>query len=186
MKLLSSSGSKIVLLVLISLLIFTGWQYGGELIYTKFLVGTTNVSLGIIKTDTHIEYEKKAGSDNKYQFKVNTVIDGRKGSYPQEVGGLLQPFVIILSWQIFIFFVINRKSAIISLVTNVAVFMLVQIIFLILLTGYYTSDIQQFIFSIMLDSFYIVALILIIKDNILYSVFRKRKLEDDNQAIQRL
>jgi hypothetical protein len=186
MKLLSSRGSKILLLVLISLLIFTGWQYGGELIYAKFLVGTTNVSLGIIKTDTHIEYVKKEGSDNKYQFKVNAVIDGRKGSYPQEVGGLLQPFVIILSWQIFMFFVINKKSAIISLVTNVVGFMFVQIIFLILLTGYYTSDIQQFIFTIMIDSFYIVALILIIKDNILYSVFGKQKVKDDNTAIQGL
>jgi len=171
MKFLSSKRNKIILLVLISLLIFIGWQYGGELIYAKFLVGTTNVSLSIVKGDSKIEYEIKQENSDDYQFKVSTLIDGRKGSYPQEVGGLLQPFVIILSWQIFLFFVINRKPAIISLATNVGVFMLVQVIFLILLTGYYTSDTQQYIFTIMIDSFYIVALILIIKDNILFSVF---------------
>ena len=76
---------------------------------------------------------------------------------------------------------INRKSAIISLVINVGVFMLVQIVFLLLLTGYYTSDIQQYIFTIMLDTFYIVALILIIKDNILYSVFGSTVI-DNNSA----
>ncbi len=175
MKLLSSKTNKIILLLFISLLIFTGWQYGGEQIYTKLLVGATNVSLKIVKKDTSIEYEKQKGNSGLYQFKVNTRIDGKMGSYPQEVGGLMQPFVIILSWQIFLFFIIKRKNAIKALLTNVAVFMLVQMVFLILLTGYYTSDIQQFIFTIMIDCFYIIALILVIKDNILFSLFTSKK-----------
>ena len=172
MKIFSSNRNKIILLLLISLLIFTGWQFGGEHLYTKLLVGTTNVSVGIFKKDTHIEYEKQKGSSELYQFKVSTPIDGRIGSYPQEVGGLMQPFVIILSWQIFLFFIISRKNATKALFTNIVTYMLTQIVFLILLTGYYTSDIQQFIFTIMIDCFYIVALILVIKDNIFYSVFK--------------
>jgi len=174
MKLLSSKRNKILLLLLISLLIFTGWQFGGEQLYTKLLVGTTNVTLKVIKKDTHIEYEKQEGNSKLYQFKVTTRIDGRIGSYPQEIGGLMQPFVIVLSWQVFLFIIIERKNAIKAFITNIAIFMLMQIIFLILLTGYYTSDIQQYIFTIMLDSFYIIALVLIIKDNILFSVFNSK------------
>jgi len=175
MKLLSSKTNKILLLLLISLLIFTGWQYGGEQLYTKLLVGATNVSLKIIKKDTYIEYEKQKGNSNLYQFKVSTRINGKIGSYPQEVGGLMQPFVIILSWQIFLFFIIKQKNAIKAIIFNIAIFMLVQMVFLILLTGYYTSDIQQFVFTIMIDCFYIIALILVIKDNILFSVFASKK-----------
>ncbi len=174
MTILSSTGNKIILLLLISVLIFAAWQAGLEIAYAKVLVGTTNFSLSIIKKDTHIEFEKKEGTDGLYQFRVFTSIDGRKGHYPQETSSLMQPFIIILSWQIFLFFVLKRKSAWRSLGTNIGIFLLVQMIFLILLTGYYTSTVQQYIFTMMLDSFYIIALILIIKDNMLYPVFRKK------------
>ncbi len=173
MAILSSSRNKIILLILISLLTFMGWMAGAEGGYAKVLVGATNFSLGIIKNDTRIELEDLDGKGGLYQFRVYTRIDGRLGNYDQETEGLMQPFVIILSWQIFLFFVLNRKSAFQSLIVNVGMFFLVQIIFLILLTGYYDSMIQQYIYTMLLDSFYIIALILIIKDNMLYPVFRK-------------
>ena len=174
MAILSSTRNKIILLLVISVLIFTAWQAGLETAYTKVLVVTTNFSLDIVKNDTHIELEKKEGTDGSYQFRVFTRIDGRKGNYPQEPGTLLQPFVIVLSWQIFLFFVLKRKTAWQSLGVNVGIFLLIQIIFLILLTGYYSSTVQQYIFTMMLDSFYIIALTLIIKDNMLYPVFGKK------------
>ena len=174
MAILSSTRNKIILLLLISMLIFAAWQAGLEIAYAKVLVGTTNFSLGIVKKDTHIEFEEKEGTNGLYQFKVFTSIDGRKGHYPQETSSLMQPFIIVLSWQIFLFFVLKRKSAWRSLGVNIGIFLLVQMIFLILLTGYYTSTVQQYIFTMMLDSFYIIALILVIKDNMLYPVFRKK------------
>ena len=174
MAILSSSIKKIILLFLISLLIFMGWMAGAEGGYAKVLVGATNFSLGIVKNDTRIELEDLDDKGGLYQFRVYTRIDGRLGNYPQETEGLMQPFVIILSWQIFLFFVLRVKSAFQSLVVNVGIFFLIQIIFLILLTGYYDSTIQQYIYTMLLDSFYIIALILIIKDNMLYPVFRKK------------
>jgi len=173
MNILSTNRNKILLLILISFLIFIGWNYGVETAYAKLLVTTSNISLGIINKDANIKYEKVDKDSELYHFKVTAVINGRRGSYPQEVGGILQPLIIILSWQIFLFFVINLKLAIRSLLTNFSIYMLIQIIFLILLSGYYNSTAQQFVFSILLDSFYIIALILIIKDNILFSVFSR-------------
>lgn len=174
MAILSSTRNKIILLLLISVLIFVAWQAGLETAYAKVLVGTTNFSLGIVKKDTHIEFEKKEGKDGLYQFRVFTRIDGRKGNYPQETSSLMQPFVIVLSWQIFLFFVLKRKSAWRSLGVNIGIFLLVQMIFLFMLTGYYNSTVQKYIFTMMLDSFYIISLILIIKDNMLYPVFSKK------------
>ncbi len=173
MKILSSNIIKILLLLFISFMFFAGWQAGMETSYAKLLVGSTNVCLDIVKTDTHIKLENADTGDSNHQFRVYTRIDGRKGNYPQETGGVMQPIVIILSWQVFLFFVLKPKRATISLAVNFGLFFLVQIIFLFLLTGYYTSSVQKYIYTIMLDSFYIIALILIIKDNILYSVFRK-------------
>jgi hypothetical protein len=174
MKILSSSRNKIIVLIIISLSIFTVWQFGLETVYTKALVDATNISLSVVKPDTRIELEKKLNTDIN-QFRVYTSFDGRKGNFPQETGGFLQPFILILSWQILLFLVLDRKTALKSLGINVGIYFLTQVIFLIMLTGYFSSTIQRYLFDIMLDSFYIVALILVIKDNIFYGVFLKKQ-----------
>lgn len=175
MKILQSPINKVILLILISIVVFTGWEAGIENSYLKLLVGTTNLTVGSIKEGTNIEIESTGLPDEPYQFKVNTIIQGRKGSYPQEVGGLLQPFVIVLSWQIFLFFVLSLNSALRSLSMNFLVFLLLQVLFLVLLTGYYSSDMQKFLYEVMMDSFYVIAIILVIKDNMLFPVFKKQK-----------
>jgi len=169
---LASSRNKIILLIAISLLIFTLWESGFEKKYEEALVSVTNVTLNIVKKDTHIKLEETA-NNNSYQFRVYTRIQGRKGNYPQETGGLMEPFVIVLSWQLFLFFVINKKTAFKLLAVNISVFMAIQVLFLYFLTGYYNSEIQKFLFDMMLDNFYIIALILVIKDNMLYPVFKR-------------
>ena len=173
MAILTSTPGRIVLLLLISLLVFVGWQAGLENAYAKVLVGTTNAVVSNLKADTHIEIEKTTKYEAGYQFKIFTRIDGRKASYPQEPGSLLQPFVIILSWQIFLFSVLKRKWALQSMLINFGLFILIQVIFMILLTGYYNSDVQQYIYTMMMDSFYIIALVFVIKDYMLYPVFVK-------------
>ena len=165
-----------ILLIVISMVIFAGWELGIEQIYEKALVGVSNVSLKVLKKDTRIELEKTA-LGNQYQFRVYTSIEGRKGNYPQETGGLLEPFVIVLSWQLFLFFVLSRNRAARLLGINIAIFLFFQVLFLIFLTSYYSSYIQKFLFDMMLDNFYIVALILVIKDNMIYPVFQKKRAD---------
>jgi len=173
MKLLTKTRNKYLVLLGISMLTFIIWQWAAEENYIKVLVNATNLTIGIIDKDTQISFEKEG--EHKSQFMVRTRVNGKMGSYPQQAGGAFQPIVIILSWQLFLFFVLKLKPALKSAIVNIAIFFLLQMIFLIMLTNYYTSTIQQYIFDTMMDSFYVIALILIIKDNILYAVFRKEK-----------
>jgi len=170
MAIITSNWLKAVVLIIITVAIFIGWSRGIEVVYARALLVGTNMTLGIVKNNTSIELEK---ADETYQFRVRTIIDTRRASFPQAFGSLLQPFVIILSWQIFLFFALNRKSALQSLGLNLGIYYLFQVIFLILLTGYHTSEVQKFIYVMLMDSFYIIGLVLVIKDNMLYPVFRK-------------
>lgn len=161
---------KVLIIIAITLAVYVLWQVRLEPVYAKILSGGTNVILSIVKTDTKIEVEKE---NDSYQFRVHTLIDSRKGSYPQLFGSLLQPFVIILSWQLFLFFVIRPKLAMKIMGVNLGIFYVMHMLFLILLTGYYTSELQKYIYVMMMDSFYIIAIVLVIKDTMRYTVFQK-------------
>ncbi|MBE0640180.1 MAG: hypothetical protein IH598_16825 [Bacteroidales bacterium] len=165
-----STPVKLMILIVLTILFYTLWIYGLEKAYTKFLLGGTNTALSIIKTDTHIELEKE---NETYQFRVRTKIDGRKASFPQKIGSLLQPTVIILAWQLFLFFVLGKRDALRSLGINLGIFYLAQILLLVFLSGFYVSEVQKFIYLMLMDSFYVIAIVLVIKDSILYPVFRK-------------
>lgn len=167
---LASTRLKIGALILISALVFAGWTGFLEVAYARFLLTGTNSVLSVVKNDAHIETEKM---EDTYQFKVFTLINGKKATYPQIFGSILQPFIIVLSWQLFLFLVLKRKSALQSAAINIGIFYFIQLFFLVQLTGYYTSETQKFIFNMLMDSFYIVALVLVIKDNMLYPVFSK-------------
>ncbi len=169
---ITSNIIKTIFLIIISIVVFGAWELGLENVYEETLVEITNDALSVLKKDTRIDLEKKQNSD-AYQFRVRTRIQGRMGSYRQETGGLMEPFVIVLSWQLFLFLVLKFKSALKLLIINLTIFLFLQVIFLFFLTGYYNSIIQQFLFDMMLDNFYIIALILVIKDSILYPTFRK-------------
>lgn len=170
---ITSTPYKIILLIVLSIIVFGAWEMGLERVYEKALVSITNTTLPIIKKDTRIELEKTENKD-AFQFRVYTRVQGRMGNYPQETGGLMEPLVIVLSWQLLLFFILNYKTALKLLAVNLVTFIFIQVLFLIFLTGYYNSSVQQFLFDMMLDNFYIIALILVIKDNILYPVFRKK------------
>ncbi len=182
MKILSSNRNKVILLLFISIFVFIFWQSGFETVYARVLTGTTNYFLNIAIKDTHIELERNKEMDGVYQFRVFTIIDKKNGNYPQETGSLLQPFVIILTWQIFLLFVLDRKSFLKTLWINMGVFILIQIIFLFLLTDYYNSKVQQFFFTVMLDNFYVMALVLVIKDNMLFPLFGKSRNIDRSNS----
>jgi hypothetical protein len=169
---IKSIRAKIITLIAISALVFIGWNGMIEVVYAKFLLTGTNSLLSLVANDTKIEVENLPEG---YQFKVTTRIDGNKANYPQTFGSILQPFIIVLSWQLFLLFVLEGKFVLKSSGVNIGVFYTVQMFFLVMLTGYYTSEIQKFIFDLLIDSFYIFALVLVIKDNMLYPVFSKKE-----------
>ncbi len=150
------------------MLFFVAWQAGLEAMYAKALVSTTNLTLGITKDYDHIKYEEVNGL---YQLRVFIEVDGRRGNFVHEPGSMTQPLITIFSWQIFLFFVLRRSYAFKALGINIGIFFLLQVIFLNLLADYYTSELKQYIFMTIDDSFNIIALILILKDNMLYPVF---------------
>ena len=169
-KLLQSNTNKIILLVLISIVVFVIWHIGLETVYIKTVTGISNFTIGMFEDNTRIELTKENGL---YHFDVFTYMQGREITYPQEIGSSMQPFIIVLSWQIFLFFVQNRKRAFKSLAINFLIYIAIQVFYLYMLTNFYTSAFAKFMFQLMMDSFYIVAVILVIKDYMIYS-FRKK------------
>lgn len=159
---------KTGLLVAIIMVVTAIWFSGFEPFYARFLTGTTNVVLGLGGRETRVEVEKQ---EEKTFFVVQTIIEGRRASYPQVLGPLLLPVVMILSWQIYMAFFLKRKRWIRYTLINFGLFLSLQVLFLLLLTAYYTSDAARYIYDMMMDSFYIFALIIILADNIRHPVF---------------
>ncbi len=165
---LANNRSKFVLLVLVTIAVFALWQGGMQVYHAKMLVGTTNFFLGITGSESHVAYELQK---DEPIFKMQIVVDGRKASFPQKIGALLQPTVMILAWQLFLFFVLGAKTALRLFLINLASFLAIQVFFLLQLMGYYTSDFNKFMYEFLKSSFYVIALIFVIKDNLLYPVF---------------
>lgn len=154
---------KIAILVAASAIITVLWFNGLEKAYAHLLVFSSNTLIGIGSDQTQIALETR---DSELIFRVSTVIDGRKGSYPQRAQSLLLPTVIVLSWITLLFFCLPRKAAIRQSGIDFGLFLLFQIFFMILLTFYYNSGFAKYLFHLMMEAFYIFAIILIIKDSL--------------------
>ena len=159
---------KIGLLLAVILVVTAVWFSGLEPLYAKFLAGTTNMVLGMGGRETRVEVEEQ---ESTYLFQVHTIIEGRRGSYPQVLGPLLLPVVMILSWQIYMAFFLGRKRWLKFTLVNFGLFLSLQVFFMLLLTAYYTSGAAKYTYDMMMDSFYIFALIIILADNIRHPVF---------------
>ncbi|MBP6978539.1 MAG: hypothetical protein PHD61_05270 [Bacteroidales bacterium] len=171
MRRLKSKTGKVILLIAITILVFILWQIGLESVHARILGGCTNASLHLFGSDKSIQY--LPDDDHVAIFRIRLIKDGLPNEFKQEIGPLLQPTVIVLAWQLFLFLVLPLKKAFRLLLINLAIFIGLQVFFLIQLTGFHTSSFQKFLYRLMVDSFYIIALILLIKDNLLYPVFRK-------------
>lgn len=159
---------KTVLLLASLLVVSMIWFSGFDLVYAKALTGASNTLLGLAGRETRIE----VGSDNGNEFfRVNTVIEGRGASYPQTMGALLLPVVMVVAWQIFMAFFLRRKRWIKYTLINTGIFSVIQVIFLLLLSAYYTSLAAKYVYDMMMDSFYVIALVIILIDNIRHPVF---------------
>lgn len=161
---------KIAILVTASVLISILWFNGLEKVYGHILVFTTNTIVGIGSSQTAIKVET---ADNDLVFRVTTIIDGKRGSYPQRAQSLLLPAVIVLSWIPLLFFSLPAKQAAKQGAFDFGLFLLFQVLFMILLTFYYNSELAKYLFHLMMEAFYVFAVIVIIKDSYKYPAIWK-------------
>lgn len=167
-----------VLIVLItSAILLIAWFNGFAWLYAKLLSIGTNICLAF-SPDTSISLKMP---NNEPTFIVKTIVQGKKASYPQKADLILLPIIMILTWQVLLFFNIQRKKVVRSLTENVLTFFIIQIIYLLLLTGYYSSTTAKFIYDLLMDSFYIIVLFLIVKDTFRYGLIHLTKRETPDQ-----
>jgi hypothetical protein len=159
---------KIGVLLASSLLVAALWYAGLEGVYARVLVFATNTILDISGSEATLSLVLE---DGERVFRVRTRIDGQWGTYPQRLQSLLLPTVMVFAWQLFSAFFIGRKRALRTSGINIGLFIFFHIIFLLLLTGYYTSGTAHFFYIIFMDSFYIIGLLIILIDNIRNPVF---------------
>lgn len=142
------------------------WFNGFAYLYAQLLRLGANILL-LFSHDTHVGLKLV---DNAPTFIIDTIVDGRKGSYPQKADLILLPFIMILTWQILLFFNLSVKHATRSAIENIIIFYSIQLIYVLLLTAYYNAAIIKFIYDLLIDSFYIIALFLFIKDSFKYEL----------------
>jgi hypothetical protein len=159
---------NILLVIGISAILLIIWINGLNWVYAKILAFVTNILL-FVSENTSLSVEDRSG---EVYFIVDTLIDGRKGSYPQKAGLIILPFVMMLTWQALLFINIHWRKALRSTIENLLIFILIQVIYLLILTGYYESDTDKFFFHLLIDSFYIFGLFLIVKDTIRYRLIK--------------
>jgi hypothetical protein len=151
-----------------SLIITLLWFSGAEVMYARVLVFSTNSVLNIADSESSIRIEEEDGG---HLFRVHRLIEGRRANYPQKFETILLPTVMIFAWLIFSAFYRGRKQALVSAGITIGAFLALQITFLLLLTAYYTSGAAKYFYDVMLDSFYIIAMGIVIIDYVRAPIF---------------
>ncbi|MFO8148652.1 MAG: hypothetical protein R6U03_14795 [Gillisia sp.] len=152
---------KIIIWVIASVLITLIWVNGFEKFYAHLLAFLVNTLKALSGSETYVDV---TGDSGDLAFMVHTNIEGRKGFYPQKVQAILFPGIIVFSWFSVLIYTLPRKTAVTQSVINSGIFLFFQLVFMLLLTFYYTSTFARFLYHIFLESFYIIALFLILKD----------------------
>jgi hypothetical protein len=168
---------NILLVFGISALLLFAWIHGLNWVYAKILTFISDVFL-FISPHTNIHVEKK---EDEIYFIVDTIINGRKGSYPQKATLIILPFVMMLTWQILLFLNIHWRKALRSSIENIVIFILIQVIYILMLSDYYNSDTDKFFYHLLIDSFYIIGLFLIVKDAIRYRLIALPGGDEDTE-----
>ncbi len=159
---------KIVLLLAATILATVLWFAGLQQTYARVLSFTTNTVLSAAGRTSGIQVEKQ---DDAHVFQIYTIIENQQAQYPQKYSILLLPSVMMFAWIAFTPFFRKPKEAIRSSFILFLVFLFTQVVFLLLLTAYYSSPIASFFYDVMMDGFYIIALGIIIIDNLIDPVF---------------
>lgn len=157
---------NILIVIVTSGLLLIVWLNGLDWLYAQLLRIGVNIAL-LFSPDTRVGLKLE---DDVPTFIVYTIIDGKKGHFPQKADLIILPFIMILTWQILLFFNLKRKYAIRSAIENIVIFYIIQLVFVLLLTEYKNSTVIKFIYDLLIDSFYIIALFLIVKDSFKYEL----------------
>ncbi|HNQ83378.1 MAG TPA: hypothetical protein PLW31_12235 [Bacteroidales bacterium] len=157
---------NILIVIGASAILLLLWFNGFSWLYAQMLRIGANILL-VFSGDTSISLKMV---DNAPTFVVDTIINGKKGTYPQKADLILLPFIMILTWQILLFFNLPAKKAWRSAAENIITFFIIQLVYVLLLTGYHNSSGVKFIYDLLLDSFYIIALFLVVKDAFKYEL----------------
>ncbi|MFN2394106.1 MAG: hypothetical protein ABR597_00295 [Bacteroidales bacterium] len=152
---------KIIIWIAASVLITLIWVNGFERFYAHILAFLLNTMKAVFGGDANVGVTSDSGD---LVFMVHTLIDGKKGFYPQKVQAILFPVIIVFSWFSVLFYVLPAKIAAKQSMINFGIFLFFQMVFMLLLTFYYTSSFARFLYHIFLESFYIIALFLVLKD----------------------
>lgn len=169
-----------IIVVVSSAILLIAWFNGFSWLYAKLLTIGSNICLAF-SPETTIRLKM---TNDEPTFIIKTIINAKKASYTQKADLILLPIIMMLTWQVLLFFNIERKKALRSLTENLLAFFVVQIIFLLLLTGYYSSPAAKFIYDLLMDSFYIVVLFLIVKDTFRYGLIHLTKKEANSQGTE--
>lgn len=150
-------------LLLASILVVTAlWMAGVEGAYARLLSFSTNIVLNV-SGDTSVAVEKENGD---LLFRVYTTVEGQRVRFPQEIQSLLYPTIMIVAWQLFVAFALGLKRSLSGLKWNFPAFFVFQLLFVLLLTAYYSSSLARYTYDLLTDSFYVIALVIIIIDNV--------------------
>lgn len=163
---------KVLILLASALLVTAIWFLGAEVIYARILAFASNVLLSLAGSSINIAVEEEAG---EYLFRVYLMIDGQRGSFPQMIQTLLFPTIIVLSWQLFVAMVSGWRQFLRSAKWNIGLFFAFQVLFLLILTAYHTSAVAAFVYTILMESFSVIAVVIVIIDHIRFPIFTGKK-----------
>ena len=166
---------NVIIVLVTSAILVAIWFNGLDWLYAKILSIGANIFL-VFSSDTSISLKMEGGSPI---FIVSTIIGGKHGSFPQKADLILLPIIMILTWQVLLFFNIERNKATRSTIENLLAFYFLQVFYLLLLTGYYSSSTVKFIYDLLIDSFYIFVLFLIVKDTFKYGLIHLTRQESE-------
>lgn len=147
------------------------WFLGAQTLYARVLVFIANIFLGMFGSNASLALEARNG---EYLFRVFTLIDGQTANYPQELQSLLYPTIIVLSWCLFILVTAGYKKALGSAKWCLLPFLTAHMVFLFLLTSYYGSTTARFFYDILRESLFVIAVALVIIDQIRSPAFTMR------------
>ncbi len=158
---------KIAILFACILVVSVIWLAGLQTLYARILVFPTNIALNIGGSNASVSVEKE---DGHYYFIVYTQVQEGTARLRQQFSTILYPTIMVLAWQVFIAFVLGWKKSIASARWNLGIFFLSQVLFLLAVSFILTTP-GQFFYEMMLENFYIIALVIIIIDSIRHPVF---------------
>ena len=157
------------ILILSGCLILIGgvWFAGFETVYAHIMAFFTNILLGLSGSESAVSVEHQNGAP---AFEALVTINGQKATISRRIFDTLYPTIMVLSWVLFVIIINGWKNGLKAIKWTLLPFFSLQIVFLLLFTNYMAS-VANYMYYILQDSFYVIALAAIIIESIRRDVF---------------